>query len=51
LSSAAVNKIAGGYELVLEGCYGVEGSITGERMSVNIQPGIPGGSLYTGGTR
>jgi hypothetical protein len=41
LSSAAVNKIAGGYELILDGCYGVTGVIIGECMTVSVQPGIP----------
>lgn len=41
LSGAAVNKIPEGYELVVEGCHGVEGSIVCERMSVKIELGIP----------
>jgi hypothetical protein len=46
LSSASVNKITGGYELVLEGCHGADGSIYSERMSVELEPGIPPGSMY-----
>jgi hypothetical protein len=46
LSGAGVTKITGGYELVLESCYGVGGSVVGERMSVKLEPGIPPGSIY-----
>jgi hypothetical protein len=43
LSNARVNKRPQGYELVLEGCYGVDGSIICERMSVALEPGVPRG--------
>jgi hypothetical protein len=43
LSSAAVRKIQDGYELALEGIYGVDGSIFSERMSVMLEPGFPEG--------
>ena len=46
LSSASVNKRPDGYELVLEGCYGVDASIASKRMSVTLEPGIPPGSMY-----
>jgi hypothetical protein len=47
LSSASVHKRPPeGYELVLEGCYGVDGSIVCERMSVALEPGVPSGSMY-----
>jgi hypothetical protein len=39
LSSARVIKIPKGYELVLEGCFGVDGSLVCERMSVTLDPG------------
>jgi hypothetical protein len=32
LSNACVNRLPEGYELLLEGCYGVDGSIVCERM-------------------
>lgn len=38
LSSASVNKIALGYELVLEGIFGVDGVISAERMRVKLEP-------------
>jgi hypothetical protein len=41
LSSAAVRKTQNGYELVLDGIYGVDGSIFCEQMSVELEPGIP----------
>lgn len=43
LSSASVNSRPEGYELVLEGCHGVDGSIVCERMSVSLKPGVPRG--------
>jgi hypothetical protein len=46
LSSASVKRLPEGYELVLEGCYGVDGSIVCERMSVTLEPGLPEGSIY-----
>jgi hypothetical protein len=46
LSRASVNRRRAGYELVLEGCHGVDGSIVCERMSVSLEPGIPQGSVY-----
>jgi hypothetical protein len=41
LSSAAVKKTPEGYELMLEASFGVEGSISCERMSVKIEPWNP----------
>jgi hypothetical protein len=46
LSSAAVKELTGGFELILEGCQGVDGSIVCERMSVTVEPGIPEHSIY-----
>ena len=46
LSSASIHRRPEGYELVLAGCYGVEGSIVCERMSVSLEPGIPEVSMY-----
>ena len=46
LSSASVNKTPDGYELPLEGCYGVDGSIVCKRMSVTLEQRIPPGSVY-----
>ena len=48
LSSASIKKIPSGYELVLEGCFGVDGSIVCERMSVRLQPSSPGGNVASG---
>jgi len=41
LSSAIVNKQPHGFELLLEGVYGVGASIVCERMSVSVVPGAP----------
>src|SRR5579885_1664987 len=41
LSSASISRRPQGYELLLEGSYGVYGSILCERMSVAVQPGVP----------
>ena len=38
LSSARVNKIAAGYELALDGIFGVDGVISAERMRVKLEP-------------
>ena len=46
LSSASVNARPEGYELLLEGCHGVDASIVCERMSVSVEPGIPTGSKH-----
>jgi hypothetical protein len=46
LSSASINARPEGYELVLEGCHGVDGSIVCERMRVSLEPGVPQGSMY-----
>ena len=41
LSSATVNTMPDGYELVLEGIYGVDGTIHCRRMSIELNPGVP----------
>src|SRR5450432_99356 len=41
LSRATVTKTPEGYELVLDGIYGVDGSFHSELMSVNLEPGTP----------
>ena len=35
-----------GYELSLEPCYGLEGTITAHRVCVELEPGIPSASQY-----
>lgn len=46
LSSAGVNRRPEGYELILEGCHGVDGAIACERMSVSLEPGLPQARIY-----
>ena len=41
LSGAAVIRTPEGFELVLKGIYGVDGSVHSERMSVKLEPGAP----------
>jgi Immunity protein 50 len=41
LGNAEVKRTAQGYELVLWGCYGVEGSLGCERIRVELTPGAP----------
>lgn len=41
-----MNKKADGFELMLEGCYGVDGVISATHMRVELVPGIPEGSQY-----
>jgi hypothetical protein len=49
LSSVAIAKVAGGYTLTLDGCFGVDGTLCCEKLSVNLRPGIPKGSIYEPG--
>jgi hypothetical protein len=51
LSSAGVEKTAEGYKLVLEGCFGVDGVIGGENLSVKLRPGIPSDGIYADASR
>jgi hypothetical protein len=44
LSSASINKTAGGYELALEGCCGLDGVICAEGIRVELTPGMPAGA-------
>jgi hypothetical protein len=46
LSGASVRQVVGGYELVLDGIYGVDGSLYCEKLNVTLEPGIPPGSIY-----
>jgi hypothetical protein len=46
LGGASIEKISNGYLLVLDGIFGVDGSIACERIKVKLQPGMPRGSTY-----
>ena len=46
ISGLLLKQTADGYELVLEGCHGVEGTITADRIRLGLQPGIPADSQY-----
>lgn len=48
LSGFDIKKLPdGGYKLTLDGCFGVDGSLRCEQLSVKLQPGIPEDSVYT----
>jgi immunity protein 50 of polymorphic toxin system len=40
LSSVSIEKISGGYILVLDGIFGVDGSISCKMLSVKVSPGV-----------
>lgn len=46
ISGLDLKQTAEGFELALDGCYGVEGTLTAERISIRIQPGPPIDSQY-----
>jgi hypothetical protein len=46
LSDLGIAKDNSGYSLVLYECYGVGGSISSEGLSIEIEPGLPLGSVY-----
>jgi hypothetical protein len=48
LSSARVEKRDYGWELILDPCFGVCGSIACERMSASVEPGVPPGQYQDG---
>lgn len=41
-----LKKVGEGYELVMDDCYGVAGTITASRVRLGLQPGVPEGSQY-----
>jgi len=46
ISGLLLKQTAGGYELALDGCYGIEGTITADRNHLELQPGLPPDSRY-----
>lgn len=46
VSKVAVIRTEEGLLLLLEPCYGAEGSLTAERISIEIEPGVPPDSQY-----
>ena len=48
LNSARVERIAAGYLLTLEGSFGVDGSISCESMSVDLEPCGSDGVVHAG---
>lgn len=41
-----LKQTADGYELTLDGCHGVEGTVTANRVRIKFEPGIPADSQY-----
>jgi hypothetical protein len=41
-----LRQISDGYQLTLEPCHGIEGTITGDRIRVTFAPGIPEDGQY-----
>jgi hypothetical protein len=46
ISGLLLRQTGEGYELTLEPCHGLEGTITATRVHVELEPGIPSGSQY-----
>lgn len=46
LSGLTVRPVVSGYEVILDGIFGVDGSLFCERLTVAIEPGIPPDSIY-----
>jgi hypothetical protein len=46
ISGLDLKQTTDGYELTLEGCHGVEGTLTADRIRVEIEPGLPTDSQY-----
>ncbi|MBV8830805.1 MAG: hypothetical protein JO217_00600 [Acidobacteriaceae bacterium] len=46
LMNAFVTQVPEGYQLELEGIFGVSASFVCEKLSVSLEPGIPAGSNY-----
>jgi hypothetical protein len=46
LNGLFVKRTPAGYQLVLEGIHGLDGTIDAARMRVELTPGIPPGSMY-----
>ncbi len=48
LSVLSVEKVGDQFELILDQCYGVNGRVLMQRLSVDFEPGMPNGSVYAG---
>src|SRR5271169_2744095 len=46
VSEVALMRTDGGFQLFLEPCYGAEGSLTAERIRIEMEPGTPLDSQY-----
>ena len=46
ISGLDLKQTTEGYELTLEGCHGVEGTLTADRIHIELEPGPPTDSQY-----
>jgi hypothetical protein len=46
ISGLDLKQTTDGYELTLEGCHGVEGTLTTDRIRIEIETGLPTDSQY-----
>jgi hypothetical protein len=46
ISGLLLRHTDNGYELTLEPCYGLAGTITADRLEIELRPGIPEVSQY-----
>jgi hypothetical protein len=46
ISELLLKQKAEGYELTLGGCYGIQGTITADRIQIELLPGLPADSQY-----
>jgi hypothetical protein len=46
LSAIIIRNTDDVFELLLGGCYGLQGSIFGKGLSVSVEPGLPEGRVY-----
>jgi len=51
ISGLDLSKTADGFELHLDGCYGIEGRIACARLNIEMKPGIPEQSVYGKGAQ
>ena len=47
ISGLLLKQTTEGYELTLEGCYGVKGEIIADHLHIELHPGLPPNSQYS----
>jgi len=46
LSSLDISMAEDGYQIMMYGIYGVEGSLTAKSVAITYEPGVPKNSIY-----